>query len=177
VAFVCVDGAVMIVDAATGTMNGVGKTWGDAGARPAAGDGAVFVASLDQSLYAFNVDGGGQRWRIRTQEPINRAPAYFRGAVYVHVPGTGMVAVNSGTGNQLWKNGAIAGDVFAARKGNLIAWDKESGTATLIDAANGDIISTVKLPNVGKIVTSAFADGDWYVVSARGEVSKFTPKN
>lgn len=176
VAFVSLDGTVMIIDAANGQMKGTAHTWGDAAASPAVGDGAIYVASRDQSLYAFNASDCSRRWQVRTQVAFSRAPVYYNGLVAVHVDGTGLVGLNSQTGKQLWVNKDVSGTIIGARNGKLIAWDAASAQATTIDAKRGETIDKVTLPNVGTIVTSGFVDGDWYVVSNAGEVSKFSPR-
>ena len=58
----------------------------------------------------------------------------------------------------------------------MIFFDKATGTATVIDPANGDVVEKVKLPNVAMLITGETnVDGDLYAISPRGEVSKFVP--
>ncbi|HYD01583.1 MAG TPA: PQQ-binding-like beta-propeller repeat protein [Phycisphaerales bacterium] len=175
--FISSDGSVGILDCATGTMVGAGRMFGNAGAAPAVGDGAVFVAGADQSLWAFNVDSGARRWQVRTEVPLTVTPSVFGQRVMVHVPGTGVVCVNSRTGDQEWVNKTLTGTMVASRKGNPIFWDRATGIARVIDAARGDVIDEAKLENVAMIVNGGrVADGDLYTISARGEVSKFIPR-
>lgn len=175
--FISDDGTVAILDCMVGSMVGSGRMFGDAGAPPAVGDGAVFVPSVDQSLWAFNLADGSRRWQVRTDVPLTATPAVYKGHVMVHVSSMGLVSVNSRTGAQEWVAKGVTGEVVAARKGRPIFWDKSTGIATMIDVSNGDIIEQVKLPNVAMIVNGvSVEDGDLYAISARGEVSKFVPR-
>jgi outer membrane protein assembly factor BamB len=175
--FISADGTVGILDCSNGTLVGAGHMFTNAGATPAVADGAVFVSGLDQSLWAFNIADGSRRWQVRTEVPLNSSPAVYHGHVMVHVPEIGLVSVNSKTGAQEWTASGIAGHAVAIRKGNVLFFDRATGTATLIDPAHGDVVQQVKLPNVSLLVTGgSVEDGDLYTVSARGEVSKFVPR-
>lgn len=175
--FISTDGNVGILDCMVGSLIGAGKMFDNAGAPPAVGDGAVFVPSVDQSLWAFNLANGARRWQVRTEVPLVETPSYYKGHVMVQVSGTGLVSVNARTGAQEWTAKDVRGTMIAVRKGNPIFWDKATGAACVIDAANGDVISKTTLPNVAMFVNGgSVEDGDLYAISARGEVSKFVPR-
>lgn len=175
--FVSSDGTLAILDCNNGTMSGTGKMYGNAGAKPAVGDGAAFVASVDQSIWAFNLADGSRRWQVRTETPLSSTPMYANGHVFVAVPGAGLVSLSSKTGNQEWVSKTLKGEMVAVRKGNPIFFDKATGVATMIDPARGDVIEQVTLPNVAMIVCGgSIADGDLYTISPRGEVSKFVTR-
>jgi outer membrane protein assembly factor BamB len=175
--FVSNDGNVGILDCATGTMVGFGRMYKNAGAVPAVGDGAVFIAGSDQSLWSFNLADGSRRWQVRTEVPLMATPSVYGQHVMTYVTGAGTVCVNSRTGDQEWVNKTLNGSMVAVRKGNPVFWDSATGVAKVIDAARGDVIVQVTLPNVARIVNGgSFADGDLYTISARGEVSKFVPR-
>ncbi|MBY0307450.1 MAG: PQQ-binding-like beta-propeller repeat protein [Phycisphaerales bacterium] len=175
--FVSTDGTVAVLDCGTGSLVGSGKMFGNAGATPVTGDGAVFVPGVDQSLWAFNIADGSRRWQVRTEVPLLSSPAFYKGHVMVHVQRTGLVSVDSKTGSQQWVAQGVSGRAVAARKGNLIFFDRATGVATSVDPANGDIVAQVTLPNVALMVAGgAEEDGDLYTVSPHGEVSKFVPR-
>ncbi|MFT3683915.1 MAG: PQQ-binding-like beta-propeller repeat protein [Phycisphaerales bacterium] len=177
VCFTSNDGTVGILDCTNGTMVGAGHMYAGAGATPGVGDGAVFVPGLDQSLWAFNTADGSRRWQVRTEVPLVSSPAVYKGHVMLHVPGTGLVSVDSKTGSQQWVAQGVAGAAVAVRKGNMIFFDKATGDTTVIDPSNGDIVTKVTLPNVAMLVTGETnVDGDLYAISPRGEVSKFVPR-
>lgn len=177
VCFISSDGNVGQLDCATGAMIGAGKMYGNAGAVPAVGDDAVYVPSMDQSLWAFNLANGSRRWQVRTEVPLTYTPSVLGQHVFVEIPGSGMVSLNTRTGNQEWTNKTLAGKMIAVRKGNPIFWEKATGTLKLIDPARGDVIEQVKVDNVAMFVNGGtLADGDVYAISPRGEVSKFVPR-
>lgn len=177
VCFIASDGSVGQLDCATGGMIGTGKMYGNAGAMPAVGDGAVYVPGMDQSFWAFNLANGARRWQVRTEVPLTFTPSVLGQHVFVQVPGTGMVALDTRTGNQEWVNKTLAGKMIAVRKGNPIFWDKTTGALKLVDPVRGDVIEQVKVENVAMFVNGGtLADGDVYTISPRGEVSKFIPR-
>lgn len=140
-------------------------------------DTTLFVASLDQSLYAFDARSGNQLWRKRTDTPIRATPVHHDGVVYLDTPGQGLTAYDASSGSELWSNADAHGKVVALRNGRLIAWDRPSETALTLDPANGDIIDTVRLRNAAFIEPDAFVDGNLYTASPNGVVSKFIPRN
>jgi len=108
---------------------------------PTLGDGAVFVASTDEFVYAIEAESGEQRWRFET--PVDNTgsssqPVYADGTVYVHEGGDQvMFALDAASGDEVWRFPApdaltavpaIAGDaVVTATPGHLLAIDRESG--------------------------------------------------
>lgn len=146
------------------------------GVRLAASDSTAYIASLDQSLYAFDARTGSLLWRKRTGHPLTTSPAYHDGRVYMDIPGQGMTAFDARTGREAWSNPDITGDVIAMRNGRLVAWDRRTRTAATLDPDRGDTVERVTLDNVQFIRTDRFADGNIYICSSTGVVSKFIPR-
>lgn len=146
------------------------------GVRLAASDTTLFVASLDQSLYAFDARTGSLLWRKRTDTPLRTSPTYYDGRVYLELPGQGMTAMDSRTGSPIWSNPEARGEIIALRNGRLIAWDAPSRTAMTLDPDTGDTIDRVTLDHISMIRTDAFADGNLYTITPTGVVSKFIPR-
>ena len=108
---------------------------------PALGDGAVFVASTDEYVYAIEAESGAQRWRFETPADntgSSSQPVYADGTVFVHEGGDRvMFALDAQSGDEVWRFPApdvltavpaIAGDVVVtATPGHLLAIDRESG--------------------------------------------------
>jgi len=108
---------------------------------PALGDGAVFVASMDEYVYAIEAGSGEQRWRFETPADntgSSSQPVYADGTVFVHEGGDRvMFALDAQTGDVVWRFPApdvltavpaIAGDVVVtATPGHLLAIDRDSG--------------------------------------------------
>jgi len=137
---------------------------------------SIFIASRDQSLYGVSADGR-RLWRVRTEAPLRWSPAHHAGRVYCVLPGRGLTAVDASSGEIQWSNGDVDGEVVAVRQGRLICWNRGTARATVVDMATGDALETVVLPHVDHLLVDSFEDGNLYVVSPLGVVSKFVPRS
>jgi outer membrane protein assembly factor BamB len=134
----------------------------------------MFVASLDQSVYAFSPEGASTVWRHRTGAPLRVQPTATADRLYCAIPGEGLTAFESGTGRVLWTTKGFQGSVVGTNHGRLLAWD---GTdAALIDAARGDIIERAALTGASMLKPDKFDDGKLYVVSKSGVVARLLVK-
>lgn len=169
------NGQVTFVDAQTGRLSGRARIWGGLATNPVADEHTMFVASLDQSIYAFAADGGTQLWRHRTPYALRKQPTLHEtedGTVlYAAIPGQGLVALDGGTGRVLWTTPDFDATVVAINRGRLVAFDGES--AALIDPRRGDIIERVTLPGAHFLQADKFVDGNLYIVSRSGVVARF----
>ncbi|MDQ7013405.1 MAG: PQQ-binding-like beta-propeller repeat protein [Planctomycetota bacterium] len=184
VAAVSRNGDIAMLDAATGTLVGRAKIYGGCDAAPVAGDGAVFFASLDQSIYAFNLDGA-LRWRVRTEHPLRITPTLHAGVLYVPTADKGLRAIDANTGIELWHQPDARGRVVGVRNGRLLTWDGNqaaaatgpTGVATTLDPDTGDVIFSAELPGVAMLKPDRFVDGNLYAVSRGGIVAKFQARD
>lgn len=169
------NGEVTFVSAQTGSLIGRARIWGGLSTNPVGDDYTLYVASLDQSIYAFAADGGAMLWRYRTPYPLTVQPTLHQASqgsvLYAAVQGQGLVALNGSDGSVLWKNPDFSGTVVAVNRGRLLAFDGR--TAALIDPQRGDIIERVTLPGATILKPDRFEDGNLYVVSRSGVVAKF----
>lgn len=169
---VSIAGQVTFLDAQTGGLVGRNTIYAGTDTNPVAEGNLMFVASLDQSIYAFYPQGGTVAWRHRTASPLHTQPTAHAGKLYCSVPGEGLVAFDGGTGNVLWRCKNFAnGVVVAMNKGNLVVFNGEEGA--LVDAQRGDIIERAKLPGVAFLKTDTFVDGNLYAISKSGVIAKF----
>jgi len=167
-------GDIAMLDAPSGTLLARAKIFGGCEADPVAGTGMVFFASLDQSIYAFDLNGQ-QIWRIRTEQPLRITPTYHDGVLFVPSADKGLRAIDANTGTQLWTQPAITGRVVAMRSGRLITWD--GTTASTLDPATGDVIFSTELTEVEILKPDRFVDGNLYAVSKGGIIAKFQPRD
>lgn len=174
VAVVSAGGDVVILDARRGTQIGRSKIFGGSDAAPGASDSAVFVASLDQSVWGFSETGGRELWRVRTERPLREPPVFHEGNVYVAVPEQGLVCLSASDGVRQWTAAGVGGSVIGVRGGRLLVWDGR--IATTIDPQRGDVIARVELPGLQSLNPDAFVDGNLFAVGIRGEVGKFSPR-
>lgn len=165
-------GRVVFVDLAAGGLIGKASIFDGPGSPPASNGTTMFVASVDQSLYAI-LPNGAQLWRHRTADPLHWAPACSGEAVYC-TTSEGLTAFDAGSGSVLWTAADAHGNVIGKRKNNLMVWD--GTTMYLVDQQRGDIMGQETLPDVRFIKLSAFDDGDMYVVSKSGVIAKFVTR-
>lgn len=157
----------------SGSLVAQGQIFGPPGAPLAAGNSMLFIASVDQSLYAYSADGR-QLWRLRTNAPLTEAPLFHDNVVYCSLAERGMSAFNAANGKPLWNNLNIRGHAVAFRKGRLLVHDNDR-LATL-DPASGQIIDGMTVDGLQELVTDKVVDGNLYAVSASGVVAKFLPR-
>lgn len=167
-------GDVIILDATSGASQGRAKMYAGAGSTPAVTEDSIYIASLDQSMYAINTVGGLVRWRYKTDVPLSGKPVLHGGNVHIDIPGRGVTAINTRSGQPAWEAKGVSGTVVAVRNGRLVVWSGRE--ALLLDAARGDVIERVALPDVQMIKADKFVDGALYAVYAGGQVSKFVAK-
>lgn len=151
------------------------KMFGGPGAAPAVSENAVYIASVDHSLYAFDHLTGSQIWRHRTDAPLRKAPVYIDGKVYCDLGESGgMTAFDGLTGKVIWQNKKVSGEVVAVRKGKLVVFSGE--TASTLDIAKGAVIDSVALQNIKVLKSVPMKDGTLYAVSPLGVIAKMSPK-
>lgn len=163
-------GEIAMLDVPTGTLVGRARIFAGCDAAPVGGDGMVFFASLDQSIYAFDLEGG-MRWRIRTELPLRVTPTYHNGTLYVPSDDMGLRAIDALTGTAIWAQDEANGRVVGMRNGRLMVWDGDA--VVTLDPDTGDVIDSVELPGVSMVKPDRFEDGNLYVVSDGGIIAKF----
>ena len=132
----------------------------------------IYVASLDQSIYAFDINDGYRFWRIRSSDPVTVQHTLFEGLIYASTRDQGLMCIDSATGEILWNNPEIGGWVMTVvNDSELIVY---SGFEMLaIDKDRGDIITRTPLDNVAGVRTDSITDGNIYVITLDGGVAKF----
>lgn len=173
-------GTVFFVDPFTGAGLGRGNIWEGLDNNPVTDGERLFAASLDQSVYAFAPDGS-LVWRYPTARRLRAQPSVWLptgdaadSVLIVDIPGEGLTAFAGPTGQKLWVNDSVQGEVIATRDGNLVAWNGRE--LLLLDASTGDVITAVPLRGVQGLRASAFDEADLYAIGTDGTVAKFTPR-
>jgi len=132
----------------------------------------IYIASKDQSLYAFDIEDGYRFWRIRSSAPITVQHTLYDGVVYATTDDLGLSAIDTATGKIIWKNEKIGGWALTVVDGNkLIVWSGYELFA--IDKDRGDIIARMPLKNIAGIRTDSITNGNIFVVTLDGTVAKF----
>ncbi len=166
-------GDVVFVDGISGSLRNKGRMFSGPDVPIAASESAVFVASRDHSLYAFGLESSSPLWRIRTEAPLRHAPAYHEGRVYCDMGDDGLCAFDAVSGKQLWSNKNVRGTLVGLRSGRFIAWD--GATAALVEPARGGLVESVELKDVAMIRADRFVDGNLFLGSKAGVITKLVP--
>lgn len=169
-------GHVVFLDAGTGALLGRNLIFGGVSTEPVAGDGLMFVASLDQSLYAF-APNGGAIWRLRTSAPLRSQPAFLDGVLYITLPDRGLSAINPADGKILWSTEDAPGVVVAQRKGTLVVWESQSQTLRTVEKTTGDVLEQAELPGVVRLVAERPTDAPLFAISRWGVIAKLSPRD
>jgi outer membrane protein assembly factor BamB len=112
-------GGDVLVLTPRGDLVGRARVFGRVDSRPVSDGQSIFVASRDQSIWAF-ASTGATLWRHRTPNAITAQPTAHEGVIYCHLRDEGMTALNAATGEVLWQNPAAKGN------GTMIAIQADS---------------------------------------------------
>jgi outer membrane protein assembly factor BamB len=164
-------GHVMCVDPRTQRQTGQNSIVKGPGASLAANDEMMFVASLDQTLYAFRAVDARLAWKHLTPSPLTETPVFHAGVLYCSLVDSGLTAFDASTGEILWTSEDQFGEVIGLRNGRLLVFDGKHLVA--IEAQRGGVLDKISLSNVHSISCSPFVDGDIYLTSREGVVAKF----
>ncbi len=70
---------------------------------PAIAGGVIYFGSVDQHLYALDLQSGRQKWKFRTESAVTSSPAVSAGAVYFGSFDGDFYALDAATGKLKWK--------------------------------------------------------------------------
>lgn len=168
-------GQVLLVNPTNGTaVTGLKQIYGGVVNNPVTDGINMYIASTDQSIYAFGSTTGELLWRVRTQSRLEAQPTVHDGVLYQYVPSEGLVAISTVSGERLWANPDAEGTVVAVRNEELVVWG--GSEALLVDPSSGDVIERVNLPGVRKVISDGFVDGDLIVLSGNSALARFTSR-
>lgn len=151
-------------------------------APPAVGPQAVYVVSLDQHLYAYDLNTGRVRWFRLTDSPLRYAPVYLNDTLYLYVPTEGLQAFDPMpedvyyNGRVRWTAEGVSGEVVGMHRGRLLVWDSEARVMSLVTAANGDMVERISMPKVSQLVVDGMSSGEMFAVGDDGKVMRMVPR-
>lgn len=173
IAHVSQAGDVTFIEPRSGSLVGRARIFGGIESDPVAAADVLVVASLDQSLYAFD-ETGRVLWRYRTPHQLRNQPAIAEGSVYLTIPEMGLTAFDLATGQVKWNNPNAAGVVRTVRSGRLLVQDGR--TVHSIDPARGSVVASIDVPGMDRLVATAPKDGVLYLLTDRNQVVKLAPQ-
>lgn len=152
-----------------GQLLGRARIFGGVDTNPIADHDRMYIAGLDQSLWAF-ASTGQLAWRFRTPAALTVQPTINDNIVYCDIPGSGLTAFDAGTGSVLWLAKDTSGTIIGQRNDRLVAWDGK--TITTLDPRDGSVVDRFEVPGIQRVLTEEFKDGVLYLVSTRGVVAR-----
>lgn len=174
VAAISTTGEVRVLDVDSARTEAASKISGNAGGEMVTDTELLYIGSLDQSVYAYDLFDGSRAWRHRSSGPVTIQPTLIDETLFATTADSGLIAFDAFTGEQLWSNPGIGGWVVTTSDGDLIVWTGRE--IARVDAVRGDIISRVELLEVSGIRSNTPIDGEIFVISAAGTVAKFAAR-
>ncbi len=175
------DGTVMVLLASSASQLWSRKLLDAIVAEPASGHGIVYVAGLDQHIWAFDMNTGRRMWRYLTESPLRESPVLIGDRLYQQVPTEGLVCFNavpmdSPGGEVIWTSHAT-GSVIGQRRDNLLVWDSTARRLALVGASHGVVRDTLDLPDAHHLLASRLTEGELFAASNDGRVTRVVPRN
>ncbi len=170
-------GQLVSVEATSGSLFGLGAIFDGASTAPVAGDMLFFIASLDQSVWAFDPGNPSRAiWRYQTSEPLRVQPVVHAGALLVSTSDRGLVSLDQRNGRVQWSNDEVRGEVVGVHDGRLVVFNAETHEAFTLSPTSGIVYQRVSLPTVAGIRFDRFVDGNLYAWGEGGVVAKFVTR-
>jgi outer membrane protein assembly factor BamB len=179
VAVVSTDGVVMVIDIGSGAGIWEKRLLAGVDAEPVAGDGLLYLAGLDQYVWALDTGSGRTAWRYLSEAPLQSAPALIGDRLYQHIPTEGLVSfvaapIDTPGGEIVWKAPDVRGSVIGARDHLLLVWDHDARELAVVEADRGAVKTTVDLPDVRHLEMSEM---DLYAAGDDGRVIRLVPSD
>lgn len=171
--FVSQAGDVVFLDTFAGRLIGRNRTYGGLESKPTTDGNAVYVASTDQSVWAFSPTGQTM-WRYRTPQRLTAQPVAIDGTLYIDVPGDGMTALDAQTGAIRWHNTNVGGTVVGIRKSRILVFEK--GVLTALESKKGAFVSSIKTPGITRLIAEKPVDGELYAITDSNLIVKFSAR-
>ena len=181
VAVVASDGTVMVIDASSASALWEKRLLSGVEAAPVASDDLLYIAGLDQYVWALNLQTGRTAWRYLSEAPLVCPPALVDDRLYQHIPTEGLVCfaarpIDAPGGKVIWSTPGVQGQVIGKHGNRLMVWDDHESRMSLVDAERGAVITTVDLPEVRHLVMSSTESGDLYAAGNDGRVIRLVPR-
>ena len=162
------DGFLYAYDVADGSFRWSFPTDNSIWATPAVANDRVFFGSMDQKVYALDLDGQ-KVWEFHTGGAVTAQPLVQDGRVYIGSFSSDFFALDAETGSMIWKfpdasnwywsRAVTNGDTLfvGSTNGNLYALDATTGRLRWAYPTDGSIVGSPAL--VGDRVAVASTDG------------------
>lgn len=174
-------GHVMALSASDAIQLWSQQPYGGVMGKPVIGSRAVYVSSLDQHVYAYDVARGRILWKRLTEAELRDPPTLINNHLYQQVPGHGLICFDPlprdmYDGLIIWTAEGISGNVVGVHNGQLLVWDEAARVISLVDEQTGDLADTVDLPKARRLIVSQLNSGTIYAIGDDGHVSRLVAR-
>ena len=177
------DGRIMCLVAADVSQVWSQRALGEVVASPVADDGIVFVPSLDQHLYAYDLGRARQPrlWRYLSESPLTDSPTPIGDRVYQQIPAEGLVSFEAAPLDQpggviVWRAEGVGGNVLTQLGDDLITWDTDERLLVLVDRRFGSEVKSLRMPQVDKLIATDVQRGELYATGMDGRLIRLHPR-
>ncbi len=172
------DGRVMVLDAGSAAGIWNKRLLNEVVAAPTTDNGLLYIAGLDQYLWAIDIANGRTLWKYLAEVPLNSPPTVLDGQLYQQIRGTGLHCfaphpLNAPGGEILWTAPEVTGEVIGAHRQRLFVWDADERVLAVVDAKRGGVVTTVPLPDVKHIYM--LGTDELYAAGDDGRVISLSP--
>jgi outer membrane protein assembly factor BamB len=182
VAVIATNGTVMMIDASSAAAIWEKRLLSGVDAEPVAGEDLLYIAGLDQYVWALDAGTGRTVWRYLSETPLTSSPSLIGDHLYQYIPTEGLVCfearpVDAPGGRIIWTAPDVPGRVIGRDGVRLFVWDGQRKRLAIINAESGAVTDTVDLPGVRHLVITDPDSGDLYAASDDGRVIRLVPRN
>ncbi|MHC4429042.1 MAG: outer membrane protein assembly factor BamB family protein [Planctomycetota bacterium] len=176
------DGRIMALDAESGIGIWDKYLLDQVVAQPAAGGGLVYLAGLDQYLWALDIANGRRAWRHLTESPLVDSPVVIDDQLYQCIPDMGLSCfeaypIDAPDGRLLWTAEGVKGNVIGRRGERVMVWDKVAHTLSLVEVRGGATITTLDFTGVDHLETSGSRSGNIVAAGHDGRIIRLVPRS
>ena len=149
-------------------------------ASPVTGNGAVYVAGLDQHVRAYEVSTGRPLWHYLTESKLTDSPTLMGNFVYQQIPTEGLVCFeawprNTVRGKVVW-TAPVTGNVVNNYRNQLVVWDQVGHRLAMVHPDRGAVVEELSLPAVDILRFSRQRNGEVFAASNDGRLIHLIPR-
>ncbi len=175
------NGRVMVLDASAAAGLWDKQLLNRVDAEPTTGHGLVFIAGLDQYLWAIEIATGRTNWKYLTDTPLRQSPVNIDDKVFQQIPNEGLLCFearpNDAPGGVVsWVAPEVKGNVVGRERHRLFVWDDTNRRLTILDADRGGVVTAVDLPHIRHLFMIDKVDGDLFAAGDDGRVIRLVPR-
>jgi outer membrane protein assembly factor BamB len=134
--------------------------------------GALYVPALDQRVYAFDAQSGGELWEVLLDGTLDKAAVPVRTQLLVPSSGKGLYSLATANGETQWMAPGVS--QVATVTGDHVWAQDDAANLKSINLDSGDVISSTPVPQ-GQLTIYNTDDDMVFLANKAGVVGAFAP--